>query len=79
MCVCVCVRERAKALVQSTPPESIFRADLREVPPLPQWGRGRVTLLGDAGDVYVFLAPCDTRVPRAVFENMSRITVYAFV
>lgn len=36
------------ALVESTPAESIQRLDILDRPPSRAWGRGRVTLLGDA-------------------------------
>jgi 2-polyprenyl-6-methoxyphenol hydroxylase-like FAD-dependent oxidoreductase len=34
--------------IQATPADRIFRDDLHDRPPLPRWGQGRVTLLGDA-------------------------------
>ncbi|MFW6050055.1 MAG: FAD-dependent monooxygenase [Myxococcota bacterium] len=36
------------ALVDATPADAIFRADIHDRPPVPRWGAGRVTLLGDA-------------------------------
>ncbi len=35
-------------LIEATPPEHFFRWEIRDRKPLKQWGRGRVTLLGDA-------------------------------
>jgi 2-polyprenyl-6-methoxyphenol hydroxylase-like FAD-dependent oxidoreductase len=37
-----------EALVEATPAEALIRTDLYDRPPLAPWGRGRVTLLGDA-------------------------------
>ncbi|MCY1030714.1 FAD-dependent monooxygenase [Corallococcus sp. BB11-1] len=36
------------ALLAATPAERVLRTDIHDRPPLPQWSRGRVTLLGDA-------------------------------
>ena len=36
------------ALIRATPPDKILRNDIRVRPPDREWGRGRVTLLGDA-------------------------------
>lgn len=36
------------ALIEATPAEAVVRNDIYDRPPLRQWGRGRVTLLGDA-------------------------------
>jgi FAD-dependent urate hydroxylase len=36
------------ALIETTPEESIFRHDIRDIKPIERWGEGRVTLLGDA-------------------------------
>ncbi len=36
------------ALIAATPPADIIKHDARDRPPLPHWGTGRVTLLGDA-------------------------------
>jgi 2-polyprenyl-6-methoxyphenol hydroxylase-like FAD-dependent oxidoreductase len=36
------------ALVRATRPEELLRNDILDRPPLRRWGRGRVTLLGDA-------------------------------
>ncbi len=36
------------ALIAATPPSAILRNDAQDRPPLPRWGDGRVTLLGDA-------------------------------
>jgi 2-polyprenyl-6-methoxyphenol hydroxylase-like FAD-dependent oxidoreductase len=36
------------ALIESTPEEAILRTDIRDRRPLSRWGRGAVTLLGDA-------------------------------
>ena len=36
------------ALIEATKPTDILRNDARDRPPLRTWGRGRVTLLGDA-------------------------------
>lgn len=37
-----------RALIAVTPASAILRNDIYDRPPLKQWGRGRVTLLGDA-------------------------------
>lgn len=37
-----------RALLEATPEEAIVRTDICDRPPLDGWGRGRVTLLGDA-------------------------------
>lgn len=37
-----------RALIESTPAESVQRLDILDRPPARTWGRGRVTLLGDA-------------------------------
>ena len=37
-----------EALITATPDAAILRNDIYDRPPLRQWGRGRVTLLGDA-------------------------------
>ena len=37
-----------RALIEATPEDTILRNDIHDRPPLNQWGRGRVTLLGDA-------------------------------
>lgn len=37
-----------EALIAATPPERINRTDIHGGQPLPRWGEGRVTLLGDA-------------------------------
>jgi 2-polyprenyl-6-methoxyphenol hydroxylase-like FAD-dependent oxidoreductase len=34
--------------IAATPPEAILRNDLSDLAPLKRWGRGRITLLGDA-------------------------------
>ena len=39
---------RGAALVDAMDPEACFKWALFDRPPLPQWGKGRVTLLGDA-------------------------------
>ncbi len=36
------------AIIESTPDELILRNDVRDIEPMPQWGDGRVTLVGDA-------------------------------
>jgi len=36
------------ALIEATPADAILRNDAQDRPPLPRWGDGRVTLLGDA-------------------------------
>jgi FAD-dependent urate hydroxylase len=36
------------ALIESTPEESIYRHDIRDIEPIERWGERRVTLLGDA-------------------------------
>jgi 2-polyprenyl-6-methoxyphenol hydroxylase-like FAD-dependent oxidoreductase len=36
------------AMIESTPPEQILFNDIYDRPPISQWGRGRITLLGDA-------------------------------
>lgn len=35
-------------LIAATPPEALFRTDIRDRPPQRHWGRGPITLLGDA-------------------------------
>ncbi|MGH3131414.1 MAG: FAD-dependent monooxygenase, partial [Gaiellaceae bacterium] len=40
--------EPTKAVIDATPEETIYRADIRDILPLDRWGEGRVTLLGDA-------------------------------
>eukprot|EP00913_Durusdinium_trenchii_P008790 g8256.t1 len=40
--------EPVRSLVESTPPEAILRTDIYDRPPRFPWGRGRITLLGDA-------------------------------
>lgn len=40
--------ERVRALVDATPVESILRNDIIDRPPRRTWGRGHLTLLGDA-------------------------------
>jgi 2-polyprenyl-6-methoxyphenol hydroxylase-like FAD-dependent oxidoreductase len=37
-----------RELIEATPEDEIARSDIRDLPPLPAWGAGRVTLLGDA-------------------------------
>ncbi len=37
-----------RALIEATPDAAILRNDLYDRPPLKRWGRGRITLLGDA-------------------------------
>lgn len=37
-----------RALIEATPEDAILRNDIQDRPPLKQWGRGRITLLGDA-------------------------------
>ena len=37
-----------RSLIEQTPPEHLFRWEIRDRKPLKQWGKGRVTLLGDA-------------------------------
>lgn len=37
-----------EALIQATPSSSVIRTDISDRDPLTEWGRGRVTLLGDA-------------------------------
>jgi 2-polyprenyl-6-methoxyphenol hydroxylase-like FAD-dependent oxidoreductase len=41
-------------LVEATDPAAVFRADVCDRPPDKQWGRGRVTLLGDAAHAMTF-------------------------
>lgn len=36
------------AIIEATPEEAILRNDVRDIEPMPQWGEGRVTLVGDA-------------------------------
>lgn len=36
------------ALIAATPPGALFRTDIRDRPPQRHWGRGPITLLGDA-------------------------------
>lgn len=36
------------ALIAATPPSALFRTDIRDRPPQRHWGRGPITLLGDA-------------------------------
>jgi 2-polyprenyl-6-methoxyphenol hydroxylase-like FAD-dependent oxidoreductase len=38
----------AEAIVRATEPQSILRHDVYDIAPLSKWGRGRMTLLGDA-------------------------------
>ncbi|HEX8701646.1 MAG TPA: FAD-dependent monooxygenase [Myxococcaceae bacterium] len=40
--------EPIRALIEKTAPEAIFRTDIQDRPPVSQWARGRVALLGDA-------------------------------
>ena len=40
--------EPLPSLIEQTPSEHLFRWEIRDRKPLKQWGRGRVTLLGDA-------------------------------
>ncbi len=40
--------EHARAIIKSTPPGQLFKWALFDRNPLPQWTKGRVTLLGDA-------------------------------
>ena len=40
--------EPVSALIEATPEAAILHNDIYDRPPLPTWGRGRVTLLGDA-------------------------------
>ena len=40
--------EHARAIIKSTPPGRLFKWALFDRNPLPQWTKGRVTLLGDA-------------------------------
>jgi 2-polyprenyl-6-methoxyphenol hydroxylase-like FAD-dependent oxidoreductase len=35
-------------IIEATPEESILRNDVRDIAPMPRWGEGRVTLVGDA-------------------------------
>jgi 2-polyprenyl-6-methoxyphenol hydroxylase-like FAD-dependent oxidoreductase len=44
----------ATALVEATDPAEISRSDVYDRPPLTQWGKGRVTLLGDAAHAMSF-------------------------
>ena len=37
-----------RALIEATPDAAILRNDIYDRPPLKRWGRGRITLLGDA-------------------------------
>ena len=37
-----------RSLIEQTPAEHLFRWEIRDRKPLKQWGKGRVTLLGDA-------------------------------
>lgn len=37
-----------RALLEATPDSAILRNDIYDRPPLKQWGKGRITLLGDA-------------------------------
>ncbi len=37
-----------RALIEATPAATILRNDIYDRPPLKRWGRGRITLLGDA-------------------------------
>ncbi len=41
-------------LVEATDPAAVFRTDVCDRPPDAQWGRGRVTLLGDAAHAMTF-------------------------
>ncbi len=40
--------EPVQRLLAATPSEAVLRNDIIDLPPLPSWTRGRVTLLGDA-------------------------------
>ncbi len=40
--------EPIEAVIEATDPSTIIQADVYEMEPLPQWRKGRVTLLGDA-------------------------------
>jgi 2-polyprenyl-6-methoxyphenol hydroxylase-like FAD-dependent oxidoreductase len=40
--------EPIAAAIESTPDDAILRTDIADRPPIPSWGRGRTTLLGDA-------------------------------
>lgn len=40
--------QRVQQLIASTPPEHLQRWEIRDRPPLKQWSKGRVTLVGDA-------------------------------
>jgi 2-polyprenyl-6-methoxyphenol hydroxylase-like FAD-dependent oxidoreductase len=41
-------KEPLPSLIAQTPPEHLFRWEIRDRKPLKQWGKGRVTLAGDA-------------------------------
>ena len=43
-----------EAIVEATPPAWIQRQDIRDRPPIRRWGRGLVTLLGDAAHPMTF-------------------------
>ncbi|WP_245844070.1 FAD-dependent oxidoreductase [Sphingomonas spermidinifaciens] len=40
--------QRVRDLIEATPPEHMQRWEIRDRPPLKQWSKGRVTLVGDA-------------------------------
>jgi 2-polyprenyl-6-methoxyphenol hydroxylase-like FAD-dependent oxidoreductase len=43
-----------RPLIEATDPAAVFRTDVCDRPPDKQWGRGRVTLLGDAAHAMTF-------------------------
>lgn len=46
--------EPTRSIIAATPDGAISRIDMRDRPPLKQWGAGRVTLLGDAAHPMTF-------------------------
>ncbi len=63
------------ALMRSTPPEKILRNDIRVRPPDRAWGRGRVTLLGDAAHLMtpdLGQGACQAIIDAAVLARMLR-------
>ncbi|MBV9193801.1 MAG: FAD-dependent monooxygenase [Solirubrobacterales bacterium] len=43
-----------RTLIEATDPNAVFRTDVSDRPPDKHWGRGRVTLLGDAAHAMTF-------------------------
>jgi 2-polyprenyl-6-methoxyphenol hydroxylase-like FAD-dependent oxidoreductase len=59
-----------RRLVAATPDGAILRNDVYDLPPIPRWSRGRVTLLGDAAAIGRALSETkDVRVALASYET----------